>query len=454
MPAKALSEDPKARRDELLSNPKVKVWYDSRGLRSRLSADNDLRKLSLILYRLRFDPESVVTTASKEADEFQAVLVEYATSLKRSGRTDAHIVKTFNALRNYLRFRRVSFDGFPKLSASQATTLEKERIPTPDELGRLLERLGLRDRVVALFLAHTGVRPAVLGNYRGERGLTLGDLELDLGKEPRFSEVPFAVRVPADLSKTRKPYTTFGSAQLAETFLAYLSGRGQAGEKLAPTSPVIARTPATLLRGASRSSVDAHAGHFMWTHAVTDNLAKALHAAQPEGVTWRVYTLRSYLSTRLMLGPMNRDLREAILGHGLTSVSARYNVGKRWGSELLEEARREYAASAHLLETTPTKTDTRMDAFVRLLLEANGISPETIDRMASEGGLTPEKAIEVLREAGVGRKATTPTPPSRVGEQKLVAASEVEAWLSAGWSGKFAVGDRVMLEGVGPANGP
>ncbi|HTW55105.1 MAG TPA: hypothetical protein VMG36_01480, partial [Thermoplasmata archaeon] len=126
MKVATLSSDPATRRGELLSNPKVRTWHEGRALSSQLSADNDLRKLGLLLTRLRLSPESVVEVASKDPERFQAALIEYATSLKRSGRGDAYIVKTLNGLKNYLAFRRVAFEGYPKLSANRTTTLENE----------------------------------------------------------------------------------------------------------------------------------------------------------------------------------------------------------------------------------------------------------------------------------------------------------------------------------------
>ena len=439
MKATTLSADPAARRDELLSNQKVRTWHQGRALSSQLSADNDLRKIGLLLTRLRLNPESVVAVASKDPERLQAALIDYATSLKRSGRGDAYIVKTLNGLKNYLAFRRVEFEGYPKLSANRTTTLENERIPSPEELGRVLDRLPLRSKVVTLFLAHSGLRPGVLGSYRGERGLTLGDLaELDLQPEPHFQEVPFAIRVPADLSKTKVAYTTFGTRQLAETFLAYLAERRDRGENLSTSSAVVARTPTDRLRGVSKRSSSRRSGRFMWTHAMTDGLAEILHSSQPEGVTWRVYVLRSYCSTRLMLGPMNRDLREAILGHS-TGVSGRYNVGKKWPPELLAEARREYAASAYLLETVASTTIGTKAELVATLVSA----VEQATGKKTDGTLRGEDLVRALRDAlGAGtasgrteggEMSAGQLPPKKTGEQRVVSESAVAKLLEAGW---------------------
>ena len=174
-------------------------------------------------------------------------------------------------------------------------------------------------------MAHSGLRPATIAGYSGDRGLTLGDLpDLELSPEPKFKELPFAIRVPGGLSKTRASYISFGTRQLAIVLLSSLLERREGGEKLSPASPLIAHTPPGSLRGAARREALDGTNRFMRTSSLTKELGEALHAAMPEGVTWRPYVLRSYCSTRLLLSQMNRDLRESLLGHD-TGISGMYS---------------------------------------------------------------------------------------------------------------------------------
>ena len=437
-----------APRREILSNPRVRAWYEARCLRSRLSADTDLRKLGLLLERLSLDPESIVTLAGQKPDDLQEALIRYATQLKRAGRLDAYIVKTLSGLKSYLRFRRVKFDGYPELSPIQGSTLATERVPTQAELGGVLDRLSLRGRVIALFLAHTGVRPQVLGDYTGERGLTLGDLpELKLGAEPKFTELPFVARVPANLSKTRVSYVTFGTGQLASTMLSYLKERRERGERLGPSSPVIARLPTEELRGVSRRSVSGER-RFMVTTALLREVAERLHLLQPDGVRWRAYVLRSYCSTRLLLaegeGKIGRDLREAILGHD-TGVAGRYSVGKRWGEELLAEARRQYRSAASYLETTTEPKADVVAEVKRALLEVANLDESEKARYAHA---SREEILRVLRERLLGAAELTPAPlQANAPVQRPVPLHEVDRMMQEGWKFVAHLGtDRVILE--------
>ena len=70
--------------------------------------------------------------------------------LKKQRRLDTYIEKTFSGLRNYLAFRHVRFDDYPKQSPIPGASLEKERVPSPEELGVVLEHLSLRGRTTAL----------------------------------------------------------------------------------------------------------------------------------------------------------------------------------------------------------------------------------------------------------------------------------------------------------------
>ncbi|HEV2231320.1 MAG TPA: hypothetical protein VGS18_03975, partial [Thermoplasmata archaeon] len=308
------------RHKTLLSNPLVRSWWEARSLRSRLSADQYLRQLGLLLERTGLSPAEVIAIAKKEPDRLRDILVRDAAKLKRDGKLDSYVSKFFEGLRSFFRFQRVAFDGFPSLSPIKGASLSNERIPTPDELGRVLDRLSLRGRVLALFMAHSGVRPGVLGSYQGESGLRLvdlPDLRLEKGR-PSIPEVPFAIRVPASLSKTRVSYVTFGTSQLATALLSYLDKRVQGGEKLLPDSPVVASSPMRGVALLSRARAEFSKG-FLTSKVVTEEISSVLRASVPEGVRWRPYVLRAYCSTRLLMaegsGRITRDLREEILGH-------------------------------------------------------------------------------------------------------------------------------------------
>ncbi len=415
----------------LLSDPKVRSWWEARSLRSRLSADQYLRQLGMLLERTDLTPEKAIVLARKDPDRLRDLLTRDAARLKAEGRLDSYISKFFEGLKSYFRFHHVAFDGFPSLSPIKGASLVNERVPSPEELGRVLEHLSLRGRVIALFMAHTGVRPGVLGSYQGESGLTLADLpDLKLEKGgATFSEVPFVVRVPAHLSKTRVAYLTFGSSQLASTFLEYLSERRKGGEPLGPESPVVASNPTRGIALRSRKEARYSRG-FLTTKAVIEEIREALRATVPEGVRWRPYVLRAYCSTRLLMaegaGKITHDLREAILGHD-TGVAGRYTVGKRWGEELLQEARVQFKRAEPYLLTTPRAEEGNENAtrVIRLLLEARGVSKEVLDTH-DLGSMSDEEIVALIKTVGASSGMEKKT-------QRAVAVEEVPRLLEEGW---------------------
>ncbi len=418
------------RHKALLSDPKIMTWWEARSLRSRLNADQLLRQLGLLLERLKLSPKGVVEMAQKDPDALRDLLIRDAARLKRDGKLDSYIHQFSAGLKAYLRFHRVPFDGFPSLSPIKGASLTKERVPTPDELGLVLEKLSPRGRVAALFIAHAGLRPGSLAGYQGETGLTLGDLpDLRLGNAIDLAERPFAIVVPAHLSKTRQLYTTFGSSQLATALLSYLEGRKAGGEKLSASSPVLA---APVLRGAALGSKNRarFSNGFLSTAAAVKEVRSALKSTAPRGVTWRPYVLRAYCSSRLLMaegaGKITRDLREALLGHDL-GASGRYTLGKTWGADMLRDARAAYKrAESYLLTGAAPPSNDFGVRVLRILLTERGVPPEKLSDSALEGK-TDEEILDMVRK--VGTAATKPEKRS----ERAFPIEDVPKKLEEGW---------------------
>ncbi len=443
----------------MTDDPHGKAWYDSLAIRSRVTADMYAGGLARLLEAVGLGAEEAVAEASADPDSFADQLVQYAAAAKKHGRLDSTVKKSFGPLKSYLDYRHVQFRAWPKLKPIAGASLEKERVPRPEELGTLLEHLSLRGRVAALMMAHGGVRPAVLGTYGATAGLTLDALaELDLGPLT-FSAVPFVIRVPAHLSKTSVSYTTFGTEELGRSICAYLAERRNEGEKLTRGSPLVAHS--SDVRGIAAKSLSITRSAFMTTGAIMGLIREALEKCTPDGVTWRPYVLRSYCSTRLMLaegsGHISRDLREAILGHN-GGVASRYNVGKRWGQELLDEARREYARASSFLETNQRaeKPDVLSEAKA-LILEADGANPAEAARLADRP--KEEVLAEFRRRLGAGEPTSAgaaspgggPATGTEIGKStdRIVAVAEAERLLGAGWVFLGSVGDRVAVRAPG-----
>lgn len=415
----------------LLSDKRIRVWYDENALRSRHTAEVNLRQLGLFCHATRLVPEAVTRLARAKPQQLHQVLVRYAKALQDAGRLPSYISKTFVGVKSWLRFNRVGFDQFPRLRVVQGESIREERVPTQEELRRILSTYDARGRVIALFMAHAGVRPGVLAAPGGVDGLTLGDIkDLTLGKEPSFERLPFHIVVPARLSKTSVEYHTFGTPELADTLLAYIAERTARGEGLSPSSPVVAVEPMgarTKLREQAKTA-------FIAEPVMVRSLRDGLKAILPSA---RTYVFRPYCSTQMLAARVDKDVREEILGHSL-GVSGRYNLSKKLHPTIVEELRREYAKAVPYLESGRPKEDraTVLEAVVAALLKRQGVKDDKIAEVL-EGKITRDELDNILGS----RKA-----------ESVVPAVEVRSLLAQGWEFVSELGnDQAVVRGPAPS---
>ena len=445
--------EPKGRLDHrpLLKEPGVRSWYNAHALRSSLSAEVNLRKLGLFLYRTHLTPTGLVDLAKSKPDDLRDLLIAYAAHLHERQKLDSYLAKTLKGVRDWLLFNHVDFRQFPKLRrAYQAESLARERVPTPDQLRLILGALPPRGRVSALLMAHSGLRPGTLGNDGGTDGLTLGDLpELRTPAGRLRFDVPedhsaFLIQVPSRLSKTAQGYVTFGTPEEGDAILSYLGERQASGEKLSPTSPLVA-----LSSLGARNTNGKQVGAFVTTKSVVYSIRKALQSVCPEGVRWRPYVLRSYCSTQLLIGRMDHDTREAILGHDL-GVSGRYNLRKRLADHVVEAMRAEYERAMGALLTARGAEERRnTDDFVRLLLQGLGLPEDTdLSQLSEKERVELADQISKRLVPREERPSSVDPPDSRAGRrpagngapvQRIVSLDEVPSLLEQGWSAVMAL---------------
>jgi integrase len=408
--------------------PEVADWALELSLRSKLTSESRVRTLGRFVADSGIPVLQIERRAKEKPEAFRKFLSDYAGAQKARGRTAIYVRKVFDVVRAWLDFRDVEFRGFPKLGARTGESIEDEATPTPDDLRALLAALSPRGRLCALLMAHSGLRPGVLGNVDGTDGLRLEDLpELNL-ETLEFAKVPFLLRVRSSRSKNEKGYLTFGGPELSEALRADLSRRRNDGETLTPKSPVVASLGAGV--GKDRRSPKGK-GDFVTSKAITTDLRVAIRQVRPGGQTFRPYALRSYFSSQMFAaearGQMVRDAREAMLGHDL-GVSGRYNLSKKLNPTLLEELRSLYQRGYPFLSTVRTQTTT--DEDLRRIFVTEFIGVDDAD-FAKLGPLTNDriKALIAERKKDEGTSEETAAP----GSQKVIAVGAVEEYISKGW---------------------
>jgi integrase len=388
---------------------------------SLVTADVYLRRLGNVCRAHGKRPADLVGMKSEDRRDF---LTDLVSSMESKGLSGGYIESTLKALRSWLSFNGVPWEHRIKVRGTQATpTLTKERVPTQDELRRTFLAASSRERVAAALMAHAGLRPETIGNYRGTDGLRLSDLPdvVVKGKSVTFRKLPAMVVVRPELSKSGRRYFSFVGGEAAEFLKAYLEERLREGERLTEDSDIVA--PAWSKKA------------FLTSINVGDAVRKAIRAA---GFAWRPYVLRAYFDTQLLLaesrGKMTHAYRAFFMGH-VGDIEARYTTNKgRLPPDLIEDMRDAYRRSLAFLETTkPADHEAELKAsFRQQMLLVAGLTEKEIGKMDLDA-MTDAELQRIVRDKLVG--ATTPNGdrPANGGKQKVVLLTAVEAYLEQGW---------------------
>ena len=449
--AVTVGQTPQARKATLLESADIQGWIKDH--RSPNTAKVQFEQLELFSRRIGIDPAGIAAlAAAKPNKEFRGRVVDWVNAEREQGRPDLYIKTVWYAVKSWLRYNEVSVDWSPPLDVQPAATLEAERVPTSEELRRLVSVLSPRDRAAVLILASSGVRLGVLASRFEAAGLTLEHLpDLVLGgRIPRFARTPAILRIPAKLSKTRKEYYSFITTEAAEALIAYLQERRSRGEKLTPASAVIGPEPKASHAHFRRGRENAL---FISGKSLGQVIRLGLRKVMPKGVRVRPHTLRGWTSTQLELaergGKITRSLREYFLGHGLKSVEVRYNLGKHLSQESLEELRAAYKRCEPLLSTaSPAATpaeEIQREAAILLLTGFKGMKAD--DARTLVEGKSGEELANLLKP----NDAATSRP-----REKAVTIDEVPDLLERGWelvaplNGTMAVLRSPVASGIQP----
>ena len=398
----------------LLDDPDIRRWYQNVARGSKITADVYLRRLGNFRNETGLSPKDLTALPDKLLGD---KLLDYI-SEREAGSAPTYLGGIVRAVKSWLAFNGKQLTRQLKIhAANNRPTVENEQVPTQDELRRIILSASIRDRISVVLMAHSGLRPQVMGSYMGDDGLRLRDLpELKVsGSEVSFEKTPALVRVPASLSKAGFQYLTFLSDEGCGYLEEYLESRIRSGEKLTPESPVIT---AKLPRKPFISSIN-----------VSDSVRKPIRAA---GFSWRPYVLRAYFDTQLLLaeskGKLAHDYRVFWMGH-TGSMEARYTTNKnRLPVDMIEDMRAAYKRCSRFLETRvtePSENDAKTYLQTQLLL-AVGYRQEEIDKL-DLATMTDEGFQKILRDKVTGTMANNGH------KQRVVRVDEVGRFINEGY---------------------
>jgi len=375
-------------------------------------ADVYLRRLGAVCLAHNITPSRLVKIRDRSLYNFLLDIVSEMEGEHAGG----YIKSVVKAVKSWLAFNDKVVRRKIMIKGAEATpTLRDERVPTQDELRNILVACDPKTRVICALMAFSGLRPEVLGDYKGEDGLTIGDLpdtEI-VGRQVTFRNIPAMIRVRPELSKTSHEYFTFLCQEGCDYLASYLQRRLKAGERLTAGSSIVTPRTAPKL--------------FIRALNIGDAVRQSIRTA---GFTWRPYVLRSYFATQLMLaeskGLVIRDYRTFFMGHK-GDIESVYTLNKRTlPTDVVEQMRESYGKAQKYVQTMETSAEEDVTkGFKRQLLLVAGYKPEEIKDEQLDLG---EEDFEILvRDRLV---AGAPQNPAR---QKVIDERELGNVLADGW---------------------
>lgn len=349
---------------KLLENEDLKRWYDSTSRGSQITADVNLRRLGSFCDHVATSPNDLIKMDSKALTD---LIDDFVTEMERKDFAPNYIHSILKGVKSWLAHNNRKLIRKIKIKNSgKARTLRNERVPTQDELKLVFASGDARSRAAVSIMAHSGVRPEVLGNYLGNDGLKVADFpELEiLDGHIEIKKIPTVVIVRDELSKAGNEYFTFLGYEGCYFLKAYLEERIRTGENINSESPVIAPI-----------RVDFR-GHFIRTINIGDVIRQPIRKA---GFDWRPYVMRGYFDSQLLTaeskGLIIRDYRTFFMGHK-GGIEGTYTTSKKQNPESIENMRESYSKALKFLET-----------------ESKGISEEDHTRQLREHSLMTLKIL-------------------------------------------------------------
>ena len=409
----------KAKYLHLLENEKVKRWYENLNAKSYLTASTWLRTLGYYCELENTTPDKLLVDIKRI--EFRDKFADFVRRLEKEGKAGSYIVRYKKVLRSFGKFNGKALELDINIAGEHLSpTIEDERVPNKEELGRLLRKATARGRVSISLMAYAGLRPESLGNYEGTDGLRLKDVKgLRLGDNIEFDKIPAMVSVKSMLSKARHQYFSFIGDEGATYIREYLEERRRAGEELDYDSP--------LLQFDYKKDYKKK-NDFLRTVLVSREIRDAIQGA---GLKMRPYVLRAYFSTALDIaeskGLISHPWRQFIMGHK-GDIEARYSTNKRLPPDMIEEMRESYRKCLKYLETRVSEVseDNAKQYLQQQLLLTAGYKQEEIDKM-DLSIITNEEFQQILRDKLLGRMADNGA------KQKVISTGEIEQYLTQGY---------------------
>jgi integrase len=241
-----------------------------------------------------------------------------------------------------------------------------DRSPTPEELSRMIDIAGLREKVIVSLLALSGVRIGTLAKLQYHH--VKQDLENGL--------MPVHMHIEAEITKGKyHDYDTFIGSEGVEYLKAYLKARRLGNERLEsgrkrgmPPEGIVDSSP--LIRNEHKTTVETIS--LSMVHYVVHGLylrAGLIGKCSKARYDLRAHSIRKYFRTQLgAISTIPTDYIEYMMGHTIST----YNDIKMKGVEFLRNL---YASSG--LSIKPRTRLSKLDQL-KIFAESLGFNPNDV----------------------------------------------------------------------------
>ncbi|MEE9458210.1 MAG: site-specific integrase [Candidatus Bathyarchaeia archaeon] len=450
----------------LLENKDVKRWYDNLGAKSNLTATVYIRTLRLYCDLNKTTPKKILKVAKTK--KFRDDFTDFIRELEKQGKAGSYIVRFKKVVTSWLSYNGINVKLKVNIVGEYDTpTIANERIPSKEELNRILRSASQRGRVSIALMAYGGLRPESLGDYAGTDGLRLGDLEADIDEKGlSFKRNPSMLTIRKSLSKSRYQYFTFFPDEVRKYINEHLEERIKRGEVLNVNSPVLGFDP----RGIRTNK-------FLRTTLVTRDIKEAIIKA---GFNWRPYVLRAYFGTNMIIaeskGKISHPYLQFMMGHK-GDIEARYSTKKGiLPPDMIEDMRKAYQECEPFLNSIVTSSDqntlikqAKLESLKSIAKNVFGIDLQDIlhqKEIEDKIDLTPETELETIEDAlKQFREGTTvntsedalnkfregykiPSIGVSNSESKLVTEDALEDYLNNGWEMIQIINSKILIRKI------
>jgi len=415
----------------LLEDQDVKRWIDNLSANSLITAEVYLRTMGLYCDLLGTTPKKILKDAPSK--RFRDQFTDLVRKMEKEGKAGSYIERFKKVILSWLSYNNMDVKLKVNIKGkSETPTIANERVPSKEELARILRMGSPRARVSIALMAFSGLRPESLGSFTGTDGIRLQDfIEAKItsdGLSFDKKNIPSILRVRSPLSKARHQYFTFVGEEAITYINEYLQERSKKHkEKLAPNTPLLGFDP----RGVRRNNP------LLRTSLVTRDVKEAIIKA---GYLWRPFVLRSYADTNMIVaeskGLISHPFLQFVMGHK-GDIEARYSTDKgRLPPTMIEEMRKSYKKCEPILSTQSNELSKQeiKQTVKEEFLSLAGIPEEEIQDM-DVASMSKEDVLKTVRDKLLGSMVNNGN------RQRVVPISEVKSFIRQGFEYVAALTD-------------